>query len=58
MDLVSTGADVRYLLEFSQNTTPFQLGYPEVMVTDIELYLKAFVYNYVDNTWTCLYEVL
>ena len=58
MDLVCTGTDVRYLVQFSQNTTPIPLGVLEVKVIDIEFYLKVFIYNYVENTWTCLSEVL
>ena len=54
MDLVSTGTDFRYLLEFSvflsfrfsQNTTPNPLDDLEVQVIDIVHYLKASVYNY------------
>ena len=52
MDLVFAGTGVRYLLEFSQNTTPTPLDDPEIKVIDIEFHLKVFVYNYVDNTWT------
>ena len=42
MDLVCTGTDVRYLVEFSQNTSPIPLGVSEVKVIDIEFYLKSF----------------
>ena len=52
MDLVSSGTDVRYWLDFSQNTTPTPLDDPEIKVIDIEFYLKDFVYIYVYNTWT------
>ena len=39
MDSVFTFTDVRYLLEFLQNTSPTLLGDLEVKVIDIEFYL-------------------
>ena len=50
MDLISTQTGVRCLLELSQNNIPTPLVDSEViMVTDIEFYLKAFIYNCVET---------
>ena len=58
LDGFSLYLNVRYLLVFLQNTIPNPMSGPEVRITDKEFYFKAFIYLYVDNTGTCVHEVL